>query len=70
MKTKRKIKATMGRPPIDPASKLSQRVPVMVSNAEMEAIKASAQAAGRTVSAFCRAAILAVIQCERHTVAE
>lgn len=70
MKTKRKIKATMGRPPIDPASKLSQRVPVMVSESEMEAIKASAQTAGKTVSAFCRAAILAMVQRERQEVAE
>jgi hypothetical protein len=70
VKTKRKTKATMGRPPIDPASKLSQRVPVMVSNAEMEAIKASAQAAGKTVSAFCRAAILGMVQRERHKVAD
>lgn len=44
--------------------------PVMVSNAEMEAIKASAQAAGRTVSAFCRAAILEIVHRERDEVGE
>ncbi len=70
MKKKRKTKATMGRPPIDPVSKLSHRVPVMVSESELEAIKANAQAAGKTVSAFCRAAILAMVQRERDEVGE
>lgn len=52
------MKRPQGRPPVPKKDRLDRRVPIVVTEAEFREIKAAADAANETVSAFGRAAVL------------